>query len=90
MNTHTIIGGGLKLHVWEQVTPTAGLLSSFTDYRNVVSPGASKMEPSLANDFRLVAMDLRGHGLSEKPRDRFENSKLWVATILTQLLPLSG
>jgi pimeloyl-ACP methyl ester carboxylesterase len=36
------------------------------------------MNSDLANDHRLVAMDLRGHGLSEKPRDAYADSKLWA------------
>jgi non-heme chloroperoxidase len=36
------------------------------------------MSSDLADDFRLVAMDLRGHGLSDKPRDGYADSKLWA------------
>jgi pimeloyl-ACP methyl ester carboxylesterase len=35
----------------------------------------------LGRDLRLVAMDLRGHGLSEKPRDRYGDSSAWAADI---------
>jgi len=36
------------------------------------------MNSDLAGDFRLVAMDLRGHGLSEKPREGYADSRLWA------------
>ena len=40
------------------------------------------MEPAveldMAKDYRLVAMDLRGHGLSDKPREGYTESKLWA------------
>ncbi len=36
------------------------------------------MNSDLAKDHRLVAMDMRGHGLSEKPRDAYGDSKLWA------------
>jgi pimeloyl-ACP methyl ester carboxylesterase len=36
------------------------------------------MNSDLANDFRLVAMDLRGHGLSDKPLEGYTDSKLWA------------
>jgi non-heme chloroperoxidase len=36
------------------------------------------MSSDLADDFRLVAMDIRGHGLSDKPREGYADSKLWA------------
>jgi pimeloyl-ACP methyl ester carboxylesterase len=36
------------------------------------------MFSSLADDFRLVAMDLRGHGLSDRPCDGNRDSRLWA------------
>jgi pimeloyl-ACP methyl ester carboxylesterase len=36
------------------------------------------MNSDLADDHRLVAMDLRGHGLSDKPREGYTESKLWA------------
>lgn len=37
-----------------------------------------QMSSDLADDYRLVAMDLRGHGLSDKPREGYADSKLWA------------
>jgi pimeloyl-ACP methyl ester carboxylesterase len=36
------------------------------------------MESALAGEMRLVAMDSRGHGLSEKPRGAYGDSRLWA------------
>lgn len=36
------------------------------------------MSSDLANDYRLVAMDIRGHGLSDKPREGYGDSRLWA------------
>ena len=39
---------------------------------------AKQFASDLANDLRLVAMDLRGHGLSDKPRDAYGDSRQWA------------
>jgi pimeloyl-ACP methyl ester carboxylesterase len=39
------------------------------------------MNSSLLEDHRLVALDMRGHGLSDKPRDGYHDSKLWADDI---------
>jgi pimeloyl-ACP methyl ester carboxylesterase len=36
------------------------------------------MNSSLAGDYRLIAVDMRGHGLSEKPTNGYNDSKLWA------------
>jgi pimeloyl-ACP methyl ester carboxylesterase len=36
------------------------------------------MGSSLVEDHRLIALDMRGHGRSEKPRDGYADSKLWA------------
>lgn len=36
------------------------------------------MDSGLAAGLRLIAMDSRGHGLSEKPRDAYGDSRLWA------------
>jgi pimeloyl-ACP methyl ester carboxylesterase len=39
------------------------------------------MDSDLAEDFRLVAVDLRGHGLSDKPQEGYTDSRLWAKDI---------
>jgi pimeloyl-ACP methyl ester carboxylesterase len=36
------------------------------------------MNSSLAADYRLIALDMRGHGLSDKPANAYSDSKLWA------------
>ena len=46
------------------------------------------MKSDLANTFRLAAMDIRGHGLSEKPANAYEDPRLWaddVHAVITEL-----
>jgi pimeloyl-ACP methyl ester carboxylesterase len=46
------------------------------------------MSSDLANDYRLVAMDMRGHGLSDKPRDAYAESKLWADDVTAAIQAL--
>ena len=39
------------------------------------------MKSDLADTFRLVAVDIRGHGLSDKPGEGYGDSKLWADDI---------
>jgi pimeloyl-ACP methyl ester carboxylesterase len=38
------------------------------------------LDPALAREFRMVALDLRGHGMSDKPvgNEHYRTSKLWA------------
>ena len=47
------------------------------------------MRSDLADDYRLVAMDLRGHGLSDKPREVYEHSRLWADDVNAVIQALS-
>jgi non-heme chloroperoxidase len=40
-----------------------------------------QLRSDLGRDLRLVAMDLRGHGLSEKPQDGYGEPHLWAADV---------
>jgi len=47
-------------------------------------PGGARsrqLNSELRDRCRLVAMDMRGHGLSEMPRDAYAGSKLWADDI---------
>lgn len=79
--THTVQGGGMPLHVVETGNPRGrpilfihGLSQCWLSWRR-------QLESELANRYRLVAMDLRGHGRSGKPRDAYGDSTLWAADV---------
>ena len=88
---HTVRGGGgLRLHVREwgradgpPIVFIHGLSQSHLCWRK-------QYESALTSEFRLVAYDLRGHGMSEAPReqDRYTDARLWaddLAAVIEQL-----
>jgi pimeloyl-ACP methyl ester carboxylesterase len=91
MKAHTVRGGGgLQLHVREwgkadglPIVFIHGLSQSHLCWDK-------QFESALAGEFRLVAYDLRGHGMSEAPLEpqHYTDAALWaddVAAILDQL-----
>jgi non-heme chloroperoxidase len=86
---HMITGGdGIKLHVMEDGNPDGRPLLFIHGWSQCRLAWLSQFNSDLAEDFRLVAMDIRGHGLSEKPQDAYGDSKLWaddVQAVITEL-----
>ena len=79
MKTYTVTGGGgLRLHVQETGNPNGRSVLFIHGFSQCRLAWNKQMHSDLAKDFRLVAMDIRGHGLSEKPRDVYGDSKLWA------------
>jgi non-heme chloroperoxidase len=89
METHAITGGGgCRLHVEEYGNPDGRPILFLHAFSQCRLSWARQVESDLADDFRLVALDLRGHGLSEKPRDAYGDSALWaedVAAVISSL-----
>jgi pimeloyl-ACP methyl ester carboxylesterase len=90
MKHHTVRGGGsVSLHVVEtgnEAGPPIVFLHGWS-----LSHAAWNRQltaPSLGERFRLIALDLRGHGDSEKPLDAYGDSRAWaddVAAVLDAL-----
>jgi pimeloyl-ACP methyl ester carboxylesterase len=81
-------GGGLRLHVreWGQGPPIVLIHGWSQNYLC----WSGQYESGLVDDFRLVACDLRGHGMSEAPLEveHYTDGNLWaddVAAIIDQL-----
>jgi non-heme chloroperoxidase len=91
MKTHSVIGGGgVKLHVREcgkQEAPTILFIHGWSQNHLC---WRKQYESSLADRFRLVAFDLRGHGLSDAPEspEAYAEPQLWaddIAAMIKQL-----
>lgn len=81
MQIHTIEGGGgLKLHVREWGPPGAPAILFLHGWSQHHLCWMRQIESPLADGFRLVAMDLRGHGQSEAPLEpeAYTTGALWA------------
>lgn len=91
MTVHTVRGGGdLRLHVREWGNPDGPPILFIHGWSQNHLCWARQYDSALAGEFRLIAYDLRGHGMSEAPleREHYTDGKLWaddVAAIIGQL-----
>jgi len=82
VKAHKITGGGnVQLHVVETENQRGRPILFLHGVSQCSLAWTLQMNSSLADSHRLVAMDLRGHGLSEKPHDAYTDSKLWADDI---------
>jgi pimeloyl-ACP methyl ester carboxylesterase len=81
MRSRTVTGGGgVEIHVEEHGPRDAHpvlLIHGFSQSRLAWTP---QFDSALADDYRLVAMDCRGHGRSDTPEDpaAYRDSTLWA------------
>ena len=79
MKSHTIKGGGgTQLHAVETGNAKGAPILFIHGISQSSLTWIRQLESELARIYRLVAMDLRGHGLSEKPREGYTDSRLWA------------
>jgi non-heme chloroperoxidase len=82
MKAHKITGGGsVQLHVVETGNKRGRPILFLHGVSQCYLTWNLQMNSSLADSHRLVAMDLRGHGLSDKPHGAYTDSKLWADDI---------
>jgi pimeloyl-ACP methyl ester carboxylesterase len=82
MKHHTVIGGGgTRLHLVEAGDPSGPSILFFHGCSQSWLTWDRQMRSELASRYRLIAMDLRGHGSSERPRDGYDDSRLWAADV---------
>jgi pimeloyl-ACP methyl ester carboxylesterase len=91
MTTHTVRGGGgLRLHVREWGRADGPPILFIHGWSQSHLCWAKQYESALADEFRLVAYDLRGHGMSQAPLEpeHYTDGRLWaddLAAIIDQL-----
>jgi non-heme chloroperoxidase len=80
--SHRVAGGtGVALHVEETGNPEGRPVLFIHGFSQCRLAWDRQLRSDLGHDLRLVAMDLRGHGLSEKPRDAYADPSAWAADI---------
>lgn len=91
MQEHTVEGGGgLRLHVREWGDSHAPAIFLIHGWSQSHLSWAHQFDSGLAGEFRLVALDNRGHGMSEKPLEErhYVDARLWaddVAAVISDL-----
>jgi pimeloyl-ACP methyl ester carboxylesterase len=91
MKVHTVTGGGgLRLHVREWGKEDGPPILFIHGWSQNHLCWAKQYESGLGDEFRLVAYDLRGHGMSEAPleSEHYTSGELWaddVAAIIDQV-----
>jgi non-heme chloroperoxidase len=71
-------GGGARLHVVETGNPKGRPIVFIHGFSQSWLAWRRQMSSDLADDYRLIAMDIRGHGESEKPREAYSDRILWA------------
>jgi pimeloyl-ACP methyl ester carboxylesterase len=88
--TNVTGGGGVRLNVHEWGNPEGKPLLFIHGWSESHVSWLRQYESDLANEFRIVAGDNRGHGMSESPdgEAHYTQSRLWaedVNAVITQL-----
>jgi len=79
MKHHFITGGGnTRLHLVETGNASGRPILFIHGFSQSCLSWTRQLNSDLGDDFRLLAMDIRGHGRSDKPRDAYGDPHLWA------------
>lgn len=82
MESHQVTGSaGARLHVVETGIAHGRPVLFIHGLSQCSLAWARQLESDLAEDHRLVALDLRGHGESDKPAEGYDDSRLWAEDV---------
>jgi non-heme chloroperoxidase len=88
--THEIRGGGgVRLHAREWGNPSGRAILFIHGWSQCDACWTKQVSGALADRFRMVTVDIRGHGLSEKPAEaeHYGDGRVWaddVAAVIDQ------
>jgi pimeloyl-ACP methyl ester carboxylesterase len=82
-------GGGVQLHLVEAGNPRGRPILFIHGFSQCWLAWSRQLSSDLAGDYRLVAIDMRGHGLSDKPREGYTDSRLWADDVNAAIQALS-
>ena len=82
MQSHMITGGGgIRLHVVETGNSSGRPILFLHGFSQCALAWSRQLNSDLADTFRLVALDLRGHGFSDKPAEAYADARLWAEDV---------
>jgi len=89
MKHHVITGGGgCQLHLVEAGNPKGQPILFIHGFSQCSLTWSRQLDSDLARSYRLVAMDMRGHGTSERPRTGYDDSRLWADDVAATIREL--
>lgn len=90
MRSHKIAGGGgVQLHLVETGNSAGRPILFVHGFSQCWLAWSRQLSSDLADDYRLVALDMRGHGLSDKPHDAYADSRAWADDVAAAIQALS-
>jgi pimeloyl-ACP methyl ester carboxylesterase len=83
---------GIRLHAVEAGNPSGPAVLFIHGVSQSAAAWRRQLESPLLKDFRMVAIDIRGHGRSDKPAGGYDNPKTWADDVnaVIQSLGLRG